>query len=320
MDIYKRLGMYFFTFGALLSILAGAFKLGDGMHEISLVILIFLGVFSAILNIDEEEEIGFLVAAASFLIAILTFQVVLANHPLVLLLTRFFEVATFFVGSMVGVVGLKTIIEFGSMDETRDPLQHADEISDRMDTLLLSPAEHFWNVVVFFAVAISFIVILLDVFFSLENFLLLFFYIDLVITLVFFIDLIVLYKKEKSFFKFLKNCWLDILATIPFFNIFRVFKIARLIKLTKFLKLNKTLKLMTAKSGVRHYIRGDLQGIQERSANEQARRGETERSTRTSARTVSFDAAESEPELKLKRAPIRNVPDKHKTVKRQHKK
>ncbi|MBR9702890.1 ion transporter, partial [Candidatus Woesearchaeota archaeon] len=311
MDIYKRLGLYFFTFGALLSILAGAFKLGEGMHDLVLVILIFLGVFSAILNIDEEEEMGFLIASSSFLIAIITFDIVLASHPLVLLLARFFEVSTFFIGSMVAVVGLKTIIEFGSMNTTRDPLKHADEVDDSIEALMFSPAERFWNIMVFIAVAVSFIAVLLEVFFEPILFAVLFVLIDAVITVVFLIDLFVLYRKENGLVSFLKNCWLDIVATIPLsylfgfqhLSLFRAAKLVRLIRLQKFLKLNRTLKLMSKKSGVRHYVRGELRGIQERRANEQPRRAETERSTKTSARTLPLEKVELEQEPNPKRKP-----------------
>lgn len=254
MDIYQRLGMYFFTLGALVSILAGALPLNAGMYEVVLVMLIFLGVFSAILNVSEEEELGFLVASASFLITIVGFKFLLGHHPLIIVLAQFFEVSTFFVGSMLGVVALKTVVEFGSQDITRDPLKHADEVDDHLDTLLFTRTERTWNFIVFLAVAMSFIVILLDVFFNLGQFALFFLVFDILITIVFLIDLIVLYKKEKSFGSFLSNCWLDIVATVPFYNILRVAKLARLIRLTRFIKLNKTLKFMSQKSGVRHYL------------------------------------------------------------------
>jgi hypothetical protein len=288
MDIYKGLGVYFFTFGALLAILAGAFTLSTGMHDIVLIMLIFFGVFSAILNIDEEEEIGFLVAAASVLIVIMASQLALGQHPLVLLLTRFFEAAMFFLGSMLLVVGLKVIVELGSMRATRDPLRHADEIGDHTETLLMTLTERRWNVILFFAVAFSFIIILLDVFFSLERMLLLFFVLDLAITAIFFIDLFVLYKRERGFWSFVRNCWLDIIATVPFYNILRVAKVARLFRIVRFLKLNKTLKIMSDKSGVRHYVREAPAGIQERSPLEQPLRG-SNHPVRTSARTIPLE-------------------------------
>ena len=83
MDFYGRLGMYFFTIGALLSLFAGVFPLSSEMHNWVLVILIFLGTFSAILNVSEEEEVAFLVAASAFLITIVSFKFLLGTHPFV---------------------------------------------------------------------------------------------------------------------------------------------------------------------------------------------------------------------------------------------
>lgn len=259
--MYHRVGMYFFTIGALLAILAGAFPLAPGVYDTVLVLLIFLGVFSAILNIGEEEELGFLVAASSFLIMIVSFKFLLGHHPLIIGLADFFEVVTFFVGSMLSVVALKTVFEFGSQ-KSLEALDHADAIDQHMDTFMFSRQERIWNFVVFLAVAVTFIVILLDVFFELATVAQMFFAFNVLITLIFAIDLVVLYRKEGSMKNLFRNCWLDIVATIPFFMIFQglaalqVAKLARLVRLSRFMKLNKTLKFMSERSGVRHYLHG----------------------------------------------------------------
>lgn len=260
--MYQRIGMYFFTVGAILAILAGAFPLSSGMYDLVLIVLIFLGVFSAILNVGEDEEIGFIVAASAFLLAIVSFKFLLGYHPFIQGLASFFEVTTFFIGSMLAVVALRTVFEFGSQPDM-DSLEHADAIDDHVDTLMLSEKEKSWNFVVFFAVATSFIVVLLDVFFQLSEFTQYFFAFDVLITIIFAIDLVVLYKKERTIHHFFKNCWLDILATIPFFLIMnglfalRVLKMARLIRIIRFTKLNKTFKFMSDRSGVKHYLHGN---------------------------------------------------------------
>lgn len=261
MDLYHRVGMYFFTIGALLAILAGAFPLAPGVYDVVLVLLIFLGVFSAVLNVGEEEELGFLVAATAFLIMIVSFKFLLGHHPLIIGLANFFEVVTFFVGSMLSVVALKTVFEFGSQ-RTLDALEHANAIDDHVETLMFSKQERTWNFVVFLAVAVSFIVILLEVFFELGGGVQLFFLLNIVIFLVFLVDLVVLYRKEGGFKGLFKYCWLDVVATIPFFLIFQglnalqVIKVARLLRLGRFMKLNKTLKFMSDRSGVKHYLHG----------------------------------------------------------------
>ncbi len=262
MDWYQRMGMYFFTLGAILAILAGAFPMSATMYNFVLIILIFLGVFSAILNVGDDEEIGFIVAASAFLLTIVAFKFLLGYHPFIQGLAGFFEMITFFIGSMLAVVALRTVFEYGSQADMGS-LEHADAIDSHMDTLMLSEKEKTWNFVVFFSVATSFIVILLDVFFEIVEFSQYFFAFDILITFIFAIDLVVLYKKEKTFHRFFKNCWLDIIATIPFFLIMnglfalRVLKMARLIRIMRFAKLNKTLKFMSEKSGVKHYLHGN---------------------------------------------------------------
>ena len=261
MDGYQRLGMYFFTLGAILAILAGAFPLSATMYDAVLVILIFLGVFSAILNVSENEEIAFIVAASAFLLAIVSFKFLLGHHEFIQGLAEFFEVVTFFIGSMLAVVALRAVFEYGSQPELNS-LEHADAIDEHMETMLLSPRAKAWNFVVFLAVAASFIVVLLDVFFNIIEWAPYFFAFDVFITIIFAADLVVLYRQEKNFHYFVKNCWLDIIATIPFFLLtqgffaLRILKLARVVRVIRFMKLNKTLKFMSEKSGVKHYLHG----------------------------------------------------------------
>lgn len=253
MDFYKRLGMYFFAIGAILSLLAGAFPVSDSMYAFVMIVLVFLGVFSAILNVDEEEELAFVVAAAGFLIAVLCFKVLLGGNVLVANLASFFEVATLFVGSMLVTVAIRTVVELGSEGEG-DPLGHADDVTDHVESLLYTKGERIWHFVVFIAVAFSFVVVLLDVFFSLQSYSTALSVLDIIITVVFFIDLILLYRRAGSFGRFLRTCWPDTIATIPFFPVLRVAKLVRLVRLMRFVKLNKTLKFFSERSGVKHYL------------------------------------------------------------------
>lgn len=253
MDFYRQIGMYFFTLGALLSILAGAFTLEPLMYDLALMAIIFFGVFSAILNVSEEEELGFLVGSSAFLIAIISLSFLLNDHPIIVGLTSFFEVVTFFVGSMVAVVALRAVFERASQP-LLEPVEHANEVDTRMDSLLFTQKERIWNFLIFLAVATTFIAVLLIVFFEFSEYIIYFVIFDLIITAIFFIDLIVLYKKEGRFIRFVKNCWPDIVATIPFWQVFRMAKLLRLFRIIRIAKLSKTMKFMSDKSGVKHYI------------------------------------------------------------------
>ena len=254
MHLYRKLGMYLFTLGAIIALLAGAFPLAEDAHNLALVSLVFLGVFSAILNITQEEEHPFLIAGSAFLLAILCFDALLGENPLVLALTNFFEVVVFFIGSMVATVALKLVVLYGHENEVRKPLEGVQETEEHAALLLITPREHAWNLTVFLAVAASFIVVLLDVFFSLNRYVLSLLILDLFVMVIFIVDLVVLYRREKDVVSFLKHCWLDILAAIPFWHFTRVLKIARLFKLFEFLKLSRTAKFFSDKSGVKGYL------------------------------------------------------------------
>lgn len=251
MDFYKKLGMYLFIVGSLLAVLAGAFPLTADMHLIALIALIFLGVFSAILNITDDEEHGFLIASAAFLLLILVFKGM--DNALFDALSKFFEYSTIFVGSMLVVSSLKLIVEYGSQNYGKHPLEDADEVGDHLDNLFLTKQEKFWNISVLMAVAVSFIMVLFEIFFGFGNDGIIL-GLDILITVIFLIDLYYLYKKEDSFINFIKSCWLDIVATIPFYGILRIAKLARLVKFMKVVKLHKTLKFFSNKSGVKQYI------------------------------------------------------------------
>lgn len=252
MDFYKKLGMYLFIVGSLLAVLAGAFPLTDDMHNFALIALVFLGVFTAILNITDDEEHGFLIASAAFLLLILVFKSMDSN-PLFAALSGFFQYSTIFVGSMMAVSSLKLVVEYGSQNYGKNPLEDADEVGDHLDHLFLTKQEKYWNILVLVAVAISFIMVLFELFFG-AGYAGIFFGLDILITIIFLIDLYYLYKKESSFTNFIKFCWLDIVATIPFYGILRIAKLARLMKFMKVVKLHKTLKFFSNKSGVREYI------------------------------------------------------------------
>jgi hypothetical protein len=250
MELYKHLGSYFFIVGAIISIFAGVFPINPEEFTFIMVAILFLGIFSAILNIDGDD-LRFVIAAAGFLIMIIGAEVLLGGNVLVEHLVTFFQVSTLFVGSMLATITLKLIVEYGGQAlHVRQ-----EDVADRVEMIAYSTADNAWNFIVFLAIAASFIMVLLEIFFPLtvEEWLL-FFLADLFITGIFAIDLVVLYRRSASFKHFVQTSWLDIIATIPFYSVLRVAKIARLVRLMRFLKLNKTLKFFSERSGARHYL------------------------------------------------------------------
>lgn len=309
MDLYHRVGMYFFTVGALIAILAGAFELSATMYDGVLVLLIFLGVFSAILNVREEEELAFLVASSAFLVMVFSFKFLLGHHELIQAMSQFFDIVTFFIGSMLSVVALKTVFEFGSQRDL-DAIDHADAVEADLDSMFFSRRQRIWNFIIFLAVALTFIVILIEVFFNPPNLGTFFTGFAVLITFIFAIDLVVLYRQEGSMKKFVKNCWLDILATIPFFLIvqgveaLQIVKFARLVRISRFIKLNHTLKFMSDRSGVKHYVHG-RNLFKEKIIPQKV-------ATKKRSKTVTAP----KPQEPVPRKPIRNVPSGYKRPKK----
>ncbi len=250
MEFYKRLGTYFFVIGALLAIFAGVFPVQENFSGLITVAIIFLGVFAAILNVDGDD-MRFVMSAAGFLIVIVCAEVLLKDNMLIGRMVNFFDASALFVGSMLATVTLKLIVEFGGAAEGGEQ----KDVTDRVQALIMSPAHKAWHFIVFIAVAATFILILLEVFFAMPQYEYFFFIFDIIITGIFFIDLVILYRESSSFGKFIRTSWLDILATIPFYQVLRVAKLARIIRVSKFLKLNRTLKFFSEQSGVQQYIK-----------------------------------------------------------------
>lgn len=68
--------------------------------------------------------------------------------------------------------------------------------------------------------------------------------VDFYIVMIFVIDLIIQFEKyHHSWRLFFKHCWIDIVAIIPFHEIFRLFKFLRILKVVKAAKLAKLSKL-----------------------------------------------------------------------------
>ena len=260
MNLYTRIGMYFFIIGALLSVLDGAFIASEDMRGLIYVLLIFFGLFAGILNVTEDEEHHFLVSGASFLLVILAFNMLFAGAPVLHILTRFLQNAVAFVGSMILVVAIKTVLEFGSQNYRVSPQESMDERTGVLDDWQLSKKLKIWHFIVFLAVCLTFIIILLSLplYAVPAEFLAALYILEWVVIAIFVVDLVVLYRQEDGFGCFLRNCWVDIIAAIPvpgIFGAFKIVRIARIARIARMARVTHSLKFFSKKSGVNTYLR-----------------------------------------------------------------
>ena len=219
MNAYTRIGMYLFIVGAILSVMDSAFPVDPSMRGYIYVALIFTGIFAGLLNVTPDEEHKFLLSCGVFLLVIIGFNQVFAGDPIIAGFTHFFQNGIAFVGSMAFVVAVKSILEYGS-DNVQRGVPGEDLYATTKNTAQLSTSKHAWRAVVFAAVALTFIVLLLDLFFDLPATLMTLF--DLLywlIIIIFVADLFVLYRQADSWGKFLRHSWLDIVAAIPFYGL-----------------------------------------------------------------------------------------------------
>ncbi len=255
MDLYSRIGMYLFIIGAILALLDSAFPVSPEMRGVVSVVLIFAGIFAGILNVSADEEHHFLLSGAAFLLIVVAFNQLFAGQPIIGLLDRFFQNSVAFVGSMALVVALKVILEFGSDDNRVTTVESMALRTERIDEWELSAKMKAWHFVVFLATALTFILLLLEVFFTLspalEQVIRLF---DWLVVGIFAADLILLYRRATSFSHFLRTSWLDVVATIPFNGVFRALKIVRLTRLARLSKLSHSLKFFSRAGGVNTYL------------------------------------------------------------------
>jgi len=257
MNIYNRIGTYLFIIGAVLSVLDGAFLISESVRGLVYLILIFTGIFAGILNVSPDEEHHFIVSAGAFLVAIVAFHQLFAGDPILGNLTHFFQSATAFVGSMAIVVSLKAIVEFASENAVVTPLESMKERTKLIDDWHLSPRLRAWHFTVFIAVAATFFILLLNMpFYRFSDGV--YVVIDIfewVIIAIFLVDLVVLYQREGSFGKFIRHCWIDIIAAFPYPGVFSAFKIARVARLARLSRGTYSVKFFSEKSGMNTYLR-----------------------------------------------------------------
>lgn len=244
MDIQK-LGTYFFIVGVLIAILSGAFTISGDMQTIALLMLIITGSFVGLLNIEEEREMHFLIAAGVFIIASRAIDDYLIGLEL---LKNFNDMLTnliIFAASASIVVGLKLIFHYASYKEE----EKEEDIEHEFDD---PHTESVWNVIIFVAVCLAFVIFILEVFFYTNGLTPVLNYLTWVILAVFLVDLVILITRAKGFFSFFKHHWADIISIIPVAGVFQLLKVVRVLRIAKIARLLQSTGRLSRMSKITH--------------------------------------------------------------------
>ncbi|MBD3209679.1 ion transporter [Candidatus Woesearchaeota archaeon] len=253
----QKLGTYFFIIGVLLAIFSGAFPVTQDMHTIVLLLLIITGGFVGLLNIEEEREMHFLIAVGVFIIASRAIDDYLIGLQL---LDNFSVILTnliIFSATAGIVVGLKLIFHYASTKED-DAYEYEQEFDD-------PKKESVWNLVIFVAVCLAFVIFILEVFFYTDGLTPILQYLSWVVIAIFAVDLVILITRAKGFWHFLKHHWPDIVSVVPVTNalqlakFLRVARIARIAgrasRLSRISKISHSSKFFSKHSGFNQYLK-----------------------------------------------------------------
>lgn len=251
MNIYKKIGIFLFIVSAILVVFSGAFKFSPQMESFSKAFLIFSGIIVGVMNISEEEKIGFIVASAGLLLSFAVLSIVLNTSSSLIPLDIMMRNTSLFIASSVAIVALKIIVDYASSKEDLSIEEKMKMMEKELSMLEESKALRVWNFLIFLAVCLVFFIILFDIFFISTPYKKIINIIEIIISIFFIADLFVLYKKYVMFSTFLKKCWPDIIAAIPLYGFFRVAKILRFIK---FSRIPRSLKFFSQESGVNKYV------------------------------------------------------------------
>jgi hypothetical protein len=247
--IIKRLSMLLFIFGALIAILGGSFEFIPKTETLIIITLVMLGVFIGLINISREEEYGFLLAGGVFILASGAITSLLSKFLLLDIIGNILNNFIVLIAPACIVVSLRIVFEFASQSEWSS--ENDFGIKNHIKSHF-SEKEKIWDVFVLLAISATLIILVLQLFFRVDQFQGLLDAIDWVIILIFFIDLIVLYKQSKSTKEFLIRNWPDMIAIIPLGMIFRLTKLVRFVRIINYLskaqkieKINRPMKLFS---------------------------------------------------------------------------
>jgi len=229
--IIKRLSMLLFIFGALIAILGGSFQFIPSTETMIIIVLVMAGVFIGLINISREEEYGFLLSGGVFILASSAITSLLSRFLLLDIIGNILNNFIVLIAPACVVVSLRIIFEFASQSEwsSEDDVKIKDHIKTH-----LSEKELIWDTFMLLAISGTLIILVLQLFFKVDQFEGLLNALDWVIIAIFLIDLIVLYRASKNAKEFLRKNWPDIIAVIPLGMIFRLTKLVRFVRIMNY--------------------------------------------------------------------------------------
>lgn len=230
--IIKKLSMLMFIFGALIAILGGSFEFIPKTETMITIVLVMLGVFIGLINISREEEYGFLLAGGVFILASGAITSLLSRFLLLDIIGNILNNFIILVASACIVVALRIIFEFASQSEWSS--EENEKLMYKIRSHI-SKKEKIWDIFVLIAISFTLIILVLQLFFRVDQYQGLLKIIDWIIILIFFIDLVVLYRQSKNMKIFLRKNWPDIIAIIPLGMIFRLTKLVRFVRIINYL-------------------------------------------------------------------------------------
>ena len=245
--ILKRLSMLLFIFGAVTAIFSGIFPSTPETENIKTIIIITLGLFVGLLNISQEQEYGFLIAAGVFVLCSAALMDLLGNSLLMNAIGPILQNFIIFISPAAIVVAFKIIVEFASQAEV--------DMEEEEETFIefysrLSKKERIWDVIILIAVSFTLVTMILRLFFDVGRHAGALNMINYGTLALFFIYLFLLYTQARDFKVFLKTSWLDIIAVIPFIGIFQLAKTFRFVKILQvFSHANGSAKVLSRESG-----------------------------------------------------------------------
>lgn len=230
--VIRKLGIFFFILGSLISLFQGPFR--SSYDPFIYGLIVFCGFFIGFFNITKEQENKFFLSTLVFIVTAFVFH----NMFLVARATEPFRMVIFnfilFVSSAALIVSVKAIINLAAEREFHGFESKIKE-KDRENA-----SHRIWDVIILFSVSAMFIIFVLRQFFEVANFEGILAVFDFFIWVIFVVDLIIIYERYKDVKSFLKNAWLDLIAVIPFGlvaaslgQIGRLAKLGRLVKILR---------------------------------------------------------------------------------------
>ncbi|MBR9676337.1 hypothetical protein GOV05_04985 [Candidatus Woesearchaeota archaeon] len=233
----KRINILIILFSFILAIYVGFFPSLVLNLRFVYLLLIILGSFAGLFNVFGEKNKEFLIANVAFIISATAINNILENYFLLNYLSHTLNNLVLFLAPATIVVAFKPILEFLSDSKL------IFDIKDDKKKKGYTP----WDIVILYTVAIVLITLVIELFFDVSDFEGVLNTINWIIFVIFLLDLGVLYQRSKGIKDFAKSYWLDVIATVPLGQVFKLAKFFRFVRIVKILsKTGKASKIIKA--------------------------------------------------------------------------